>query len=102
MRLLWQPKNRVNKNSHYASHSIDKKCKNERIRSPPTKATMILDGNVDTSNRLICCIPIKATMILDVITRQHYYQTNLLHLYQSYNGLGGYQKLILSVFISKT
>ena len=35
--------------------------------SPHIKATMILDGNVDTS-RLICCIPIKATMILDGTT----------------------------------
>ena len=96
MRLLWQPKNRVNKNSHYASHSIDKKCKNERIRSPPIKATMILDGNVDTSNRLICCIPIKATMILDGITR-HYYQINLLHPYQSYNGLGWYYQFNLPI-----
>ena len=25
-RLLWQPKNRVNRNSRYTSHSIDKKC----------------------------------------------------------------------------
>ena len=25
-RSLWQPKNRVNRNSRYTSHSIDKKC----------------------------------------------------------------------------
>ena len=25
-RLLWQPKNRVNQNCPYTSHSIDKKC----------------------------------------------------------------------------
>ena len=65
----------------------------------PIKATMILDGNIDTTTRLICCIPIKATMILDGITR-HYNQINLLHPYQSYNGLGWYYQFNLPIFES--
>ena len=76
-------------------HSILKTSYMKELEVTPIKATMIFDGTIDTSNRLICCIPIKATMILDVITRQHYYQTNFLHPYQSYNGLGWYYQFNL-------
>ena len=49
-------------------HSILKTSYMKESKALPIKATMILDGNIDTTTRLICCIPIKATMVLDGTT----------------------------------
>ena len=55
-RLLWQPKKRVNRNSRYTSHSIDKKClKNVKKISIKLKLFVLmqifLDKDKKSSNR---------------------------------------------------